>query len=643
MSVVDWVIVGGFVVMLCGASWLLSRVSSSVADFMAAGRCAGRFILSMANDMGGFAAIFVVATFEQYYVSGFPGAWWSIMMLPLWAFVMFSGWIQYRFRETRALTMPDFFSKRYSPGVRTFAGILAFIAGVMNYGIFPAVTANLIVSFCGLPRTLVLLGLELPTMLPVMVIILSIAMFILLSGGLVSVMVTDFVQGLLVLFGTLAIVAFILYAVGWDTLFEGAASAPAGESKVDPYDQSEVRSFNFWFFMILTVNRLYSFMAFPTRQGYDAAAISPEEARFSRMLGNWMFETRAFVLMLVPIAAWVVMHHVDFTELAASAQATIAGIPEEQVQKQMTVPIVLAELLPVGLMGLFVAMMVGAAVSTDNTFVHSWGSIFVHDVLEPIRKQPLSELAKLRILRAATFGVAVFAVIWSYFFPIGEYIFMYFQITSSIYVAGAGALVIGGLYWSRGTAAGAWAALTTGLTLSFTGIVLRLAWPVVRDLTGTGYESFPINGVWVFFIAMGCAASMYVVVSLLTCRKPHDMDQMLHRGTHADPYSHVPRGMFNFRALKPGSRWTVRLYLSFVGLTFGTFVVGNVASRFVELPDGLWVNFWQVFVAAFLVMASVMAVVFLIGGIGDIRRLYRLLAQRVHEPSRQTPDAPLDE
>ncbi|MEM8782059.1 MAG: sodium:solute symporter [Planctomycetota bacterium] len=474
---------------------------------------------------------------------------------------------------------------------------------------------------------------ELPTMLPVMVVILSIAMFVLLTGGLVSVMVTDFLQGLLVIFGTLAIVGFIVYAVGWDTLFEGASSARVGESKIDPYDQSEIRSFNFWFFMILTVNRLYSFMAFPTRQGYDAAALSPEEARFSRMLGDWMFNVRAFVLMLLPIAAWVVMHHVDFTDTAAAVQRSVAAIGDAQVQKQMTVPLVLAELLPVGLMGLFVAMMVGAAVSTDNTFVHSWGSIFVHDVVEPIRDRPLSEQAKLKLLRFATLGVAVFAVVWSYFFPIGEYIFMYFQITSSIYVAGAGALVIGGLYWSRGTAAGAWAALTTGLIISFAGIILRLIWPYVPVLAGSGYEAFPINGVWVFFIAMGSSVAAYVLVSVATCRKPHDMDAMLHRGNHADPYAHLPRSMFNLRALKPGSRWTVVLYLTFVGLIFGTFLAGNITSRFVEIPDTLWINFWQVFVAFLLAVASIMAVVFLIGGIGDIRRLYRLLAQRGPSPS----------
>ncbi|MEM8738868.1 MAG: sodium:solute symporter [Planctomycetota bacterium] len=640
MSILDWMIVAGFVLLLCGMSWWLSRVSKSVADFMAAGRCAGRFVLSMANDMGGFAAIFVVATFEQFYVSGYPGAWWSIMTMPIGAVVMFTGWIQYRFRETRALTMPGFFSERYSPRLRVFAGILAFIAGVMNYGIFPGVTANLIVNFCGLPQTIDVAGWAMPTMLPVMMIILSIAMFVLLSGGLVSVMVTDFLQGLLVLFGTLAIVAFLIYAIGWNTLFEGASAAPAGESKINPFDQSNVRSFDVWFFMILMVNRLYSFMAFPTRQGYDAAALSPEESRFSRMLGDWMFSVRMFILMLLPIGAWVVMHHVNFEALAASAQAAISQIPDEQTQKQMTVPLILAELFPVGLMGLFVAMMVGAAVSTDNTFVHSWGSIFVHDVVEPIRKKGLSEKAKLITLRAATLGVAVFALVWSYFFPIGEYIFMYFQITSSIYVAGAGALVIGGLYWSRGTTAGAWSALTVGLTLSFTGIVLRLVWPYVEGLQNLGYETFPINGVWVFFIAMLTSASTYVVVSLLTCRQPHDMDKMLHRGTHADPYSHVPRKIFNFSSLTWGSRWTIYSYLGFMGGCVAIFVVGMVLAQFVTLADGFWIGFWKIFVAAILIMAAVMAIIFLIGGIGDIRRLYRVLGQAAAE--REPPDSPAE-
>ena len=42
-----------------------------------------------------------------------------------------------------------------------------------------------------------------------------------------------------------------------------------------------------------------------------------------------------------------------------------------------------------------------------------------------------------------------------------------------------------------------------------------------------------MNAVHVNFVAMLIAVAAYVVVSLLTCRKPHNMDQLLHRGQYA--------------------------------------------------------------------------------------------------------------
>ncbi len=54
-----------------------------------------------------------------------------------------------------------------------------------------------------------------------------------------------------------------------------------------------------------------------------------------------------------------------------------------------------------------------------------------------------------------------------------EYIFMWFQVTQAIFTGGAGAAIIGGLYWKKGTAQGAWAAVLTGSLLSVSGILLR--------------------------------------------------------------------------------------------------------------------------------------------------------------------------
>ena len=41
-----------------------------------------------------------------------------------------SGWVIYRFRQTKSLTLAQFFEKRYSRNFRIFAGIIAFVTPI---------------------------------------------------------------------------------------------------------------------------------------------------------------------------------------------------------------------------------------------------------------------------------------------------------------------------------------------------------------------------------------------------------------------------------------------------------------------------------------------------------------------------------
>ena len=109
------------------------------------------------------------------------------------------------------------------------------------------------------------------------------------------------------------------------------------------------------------------------------------------------------------------------------------------------------------LLGLFAAVIFGCAISCDDTYVHAWGSIFIQDVVLPIRKRPFKTPGNhLLALRLSIVGVALFGFIFSILFPMKGYIFMFFALTGAIYLGGAGAVIIGGLYWKRGTTAAAW-------------------------------------------------------------------------------------------------------------------------------------------------------------------------------------------
>ena len=146
------------------------------------------------------------------------------------------------------------------------------------------------------------------------------------------------------------------------------------------------------------------------------------------------------------------------------------------LQTQMTVPMVLRQILPVGLTGLFFAMMMFLMISTDTTYLHSWGSIFIQDVILPFRKKALSPQAHLNLLRISIVGVAVFAWVFSFYFGQVTYILMFFSLTGAIYAGGAGSAIIGGLYWKKGTAAAAWLAMIVGGGVATAGFLIMKFW-----------------------------------------------------------------------------------------------------------------------------------------------------------------------
>ena len=99
---------------------------------MAASRVAGRYLLTNAGAEMGLTVVGAVASFEVVQQAGFTLWWWQKLSLPVLLVLMLWGFVTYRYRETRAMTLAQFFEIRYSKRFRIFAGILVFISGVFN-------------------------------------------------------------------------------------------------------------------------------------------------------------------------------------------------------------------------------------------------------------------------------------------------------------------------------------------------------------------------------------------------------------------------------------------------------------------------------------------------------------------------------
>lgn len=631
MAPIDWVIVAVILsVMVCGVV-ISKRYMRSVADFLAANRTAGRYVLSLSQGMAALGAITIIGLLEMNFVAGFSMSWWGFSMGVVILILTVSGWVVYRFRQSKALTLAEFFERRYSRNFRVFAGLIAFISGIVNFGIFPAVGARFFINYCGLPSAVSLLGLEVGTYPLTMIFLLATALFFVFAGGQIAVIITDFIQGVFVNVVFVLITFYLLRIVDWNQIFEALAMAPENASLINPFKTSHVEDFNFWYFLIGVVGVIYGAMSWQGTQGYNASAKSAHEAKMGGVLTNWRGYPQNLFILFVPIIVYTVMHHSDFIGTSAMVEYTLDGVDNPAVRSQMRGPLVLTNLLPVGLIGAFAAVMLAAFISTHDTYLHSWGSIFIQDVIMPYRKKPLTERQHLRLLRLSILGVAIFIFFFSLLFQQSEYIFLFFAITGAIFAGGSGAVIIGGLYWKRGTAPAAWAAMITGSSIAVGGII-------IHQVT----EDFPINGQMFWAIAMGMATLIYVLVSLLGPRKVFDLDKLLRRGEHELPsetriVNAAPsRGL---RILGMGREFTrgdriiyIATYIS-TFLWTAVFIAGTVYNLTRGMADERWVSFWKIYLYIQIGLSIFVIFWFSVGGVRDIRAMLRRLKMLNRDPN----------
>jgi len=351
------------------------------------------------------------------------------------------------------------------------------------------------------------------------------------------------------------------------------------------------------------------------------------------------------------------MHHKDFAAGAAHVHEVVSQIANPQTQEQMEAPIALANLLPIGIKGIFVAVLFMGIFGGDATHLLSWGSIFVQDILVPLRQKPFGPKTHLWILRCAIVGVACFAFLFGTIFHLADYIGMWWSITQAVFTTGAGAAILGGLYWKKGTATGAWAAFITGLTLCLAGIAVQQVYAYygasfVANGTRLGFidlgslavekdnhYSFALNGNQINFYTSVITGLVYIIVSLLSCREDFNLDRMLHRGEYASmkklvgDSGTVAHHKVNWSRVigidenyTTGDRWIAGFLFSWQMFWFCVFLLVTVWNLTFPWATESWAAYYHITGFTLPIFwAVVVGAWFTWGGLRDMGALFRRL------------------
>ena len=667
LHLVDWLIVFVALVGMFYSVSFSSGLMKSVTDFLSAGRTAGRYLISVSSGVAGLGAISVVMFLEMGYIAGFSLAWWGLSQGIIILMLTMSGWVIYRFRSTRCLTLAQFFEKRYSRKFRIFTGIVAFTAGIINFGIFPAVGAQFFISYCGLPESFI----GIPVFPLVMIILLSISLYFVYTGGQIAVIIADFFQGIFATFVLIVVVLYLFFSVGWDQVSHSLEQTPLklakeeitklqydeaymklsdqekekrkneidekyeNSSRINPFKTSNVEDFNFWYFLIGIIGIMYGTMGWQGSQAYNSSAKSAHEAKMGSVLAGFRGLPQGLFFLLVPVLIYVFMNHADYASVAASVELSLQDLETDTLRSQMRGPIVLSTVLPIGLLGAFAALMLAAFISTHDTYLHSWATILVQDVIMPFREKPFDKDTHLKVLRYAILGVAVFIFFFSLLFQQNQAIALFFAITAAIFAGGSGAVIIGGLYWDRGTTKAAWTAIIIGAFISVSGVLVKqisAEWlndtssyvqlknilEFIRNITGQEYWG----------ISMGASAFAYVAVSVLDNSEPFNMDKLLNRGKYAiegekkiiNENTELGWKIFLMgEEFTKGDKLIYILNYVWTGIWTLVFIVGTIYNLSNEVSDASWMFFWRNYIYIFIVISLVIIVWFTVGGFHDLK------------------------
>lgn len=651
LTTLDWLIICVPLLLVMVIAVMLRPYMKSVADFLAASRCAGRYLICTSTGQMSSAVMGMVITLEVFSRTGFSiGMWANFSGVIIFMFTLF-GAITFRFRETRCLTFHQFFEVRYSKSMRVFASIVALVSGLIGLGIVPAVGARFFVYFCGLPENLHWGSTTVPSFAVIMVVLMAMSLFFTLTGGQISVMVTDCVEGLISSMFYLLVAFFVLFTVKLSQMKTVLLSGPPGASYINPFDIAGRADFDGWYVVMVLIFSIYIFRGGAWAQGFSAAAKTAHEGKMAGIISYWRGFGPSAMMTLVGVGAFTLLHHVDFATQRELATQALKNIGSPQLQTQMEMPMALGVLLVPGVKGAFCAIALFGILSSQGVSLHGMGATLLQDVILPLRKKPLSPKMHLLALQWATVGVGVFVCIFSLLYKPADYLTMVVTLISAIYLGGVGAVVWGGLYWKKGTTAGAWAAMLTGTSLALAFNVIQPFWtdlqPWFVRWAGRGdlgqyllvhAQKCPINGQQFSTATAILCLVVYVVVSLLTCKKDFDMDQMLHRGKYAIASENDTQ-----EAKKEGFRWSKLIGIDehytkgdkiLATVTFCYAMMWKIISisiilwwLFIGHPsDQWWFKFTVVSGIGIPVVIAVITTIWLtIGTVGDLLDLFKTL------------------
>lgn len=521
-AAVDWWIVGAYLLIATIPGFLCRKYIRGQDDFLLAGRSLNIWLAAATLTSTEMGLITVMYMAQQGYQNGFSAMIVAVIAFCATLFVGLTGFMVAGLRRSGVTTVAEYYERRYSRGVRVLGGIIIASAGILNYGVFLKVEATFISTITEVPDltatvhdadghwklTLektaeqadaapvptsmsassepavddVALASTVPTggrvysissIRLVMSILVAIVLLYVLLGGMVSVVLTDYVQFIVMTAGIGLTTWWVLRhpSVGG---FAGIAQAVQSYRPgygMDPMVNAEVTTSTGakllvgygWLWIVWQCMHWLGTNTWQTQAFRTAATDSPRTAKIMWSMTAVNYFGRAVIPMLWGVAAVAFLSKELPSEQFAQT-SSMEGMP------------LMLQRLPVGLVGFMLAGMLAALMSTHSSYMLAWSGVITEDLVVPLLRAVginLPGWSRIWITRLFILCLGAFLIWFGLWYKFKETVWGYLSVTGTMYIAGSMTLVGMGLYWRRARTAGAYLGLLMGAAPGIVYLVSR--------------------------------------------------------------------------------------------------------------------------------------------------------------------------
>lgn len=428
-SVIDWIIVGGYLLATLITGLYGRKFVGGISDYLVAGRELGTFIAVATLAATEIGTITFMYYAELGYKTGYASFVNGLIAGLVMIFLGRTGFIVKRLRAMNLMTVPEFFQIKFSRNLRVFTGILVATGGILNMGVFLRVEGTFLA---------IISGVSLSHIKAVMTGILLLELLYTVVGGMVSIVITDFIQFVALSVGTILVTIWSIHSAGLTHMYD-AVRTSIGVGGFNPFANADYgyAYVAFQFLLWLAIHTCWQTTAMRT-----FSTRNPEVTKRVFSWAGFIFLGRGMMPMIWGIAALAMF---------GPGQNSLEAMPR-----------MLAAILPSGILGLVVAGMLAATMSVNSSYLLGWSSIIAQDIILPLRGNPLTSRQQVVLNRTANVFVSLFVMVWGLWYPLPGPTYFYLNMTASIYLSGTLVAVVAGLFWSRASVLGGYLAMAGG-------------------------------------------------------------------------------------------------------------------------------------------------------------------------------------